>query len=487
MNYRMIAKIVGRVIGIEAVLLLIPTFVSLHFHEGKCVNSFLLTIVLAAAVSLLFFLISRHGGKKIFSKEGFVSVALSWVVMSLIGALPFFITREIPSYIDAFFETVSGFTTTGSSILTDIEAMSRGLLFWRSFTHWIGGMGILVFMLAFVPTGEEYSMHIVRAEVPGPEAGKLTAKVQRSSLILYLIYFVLTITEITALLICKMPLFDSVVHAMGTAGTGGFGIKSTSIGAYSSAAQVVIAVFMFLFGVNFNIYFFILMRRFRVALKDSELHFYFLAVTFATLTISINIRNLSVYADGFGHALRDAFFQVTSIASTTGFTTTNFDLWPQYSKTILIIIMFMGACAGSTAGGIKVSRVLILLKTIKAEIKHMLHPHSFNPVMINGKTIQKETLRGTLVYFAMDILLVSLGFIVISLDEKDFVTTFSSVITCISNVGPAFSLVGPAGNFEFFSPLSKITLSILMLMGRLELIPMVILFNPTTWKRRGQF
>ena len=484
MNYRMIVKLLGRIAGIEAVLMVIPMFVSLAY--GESVRGFAVGIAVAVAVCVIFTLTTRHSDKKIFSKEGLTSVALCWVLISLIGAIPFTVDGAIPNYIDAVFETVSGFTTTGSSILTDVEAIGRGMLFWRSFTHWIGGMGILVFMMAVMPMSKEYSMHIMRAEVPGPEAGKLTPKIQRSSLILYLIYVFLTFAETVALLLCKMPLYDAVVHAFGTAGTGGFGIKNTSIGAYGSPAiEMVIAVFMVAFGVNFNVYFLLLVGKLRTALFNEELRWYLGIVAFATVTIAYNLR--SIY-NSVSECFRYSFFQVASIISTTGFSTADFDKWPEYSKIVLMLIMFIGACAGSTAGGLKVSRVMILLKSSIVEIRHMLHPRSYNIIRVNGKNVSRETLHNVLVFFSLYIMILSASCVAVgALDGFDLITTFTSVGTCISNVGPGLSLVGPTGNFSMFSPLSKILLSVCMLMGRLEIFPMIILFYPSTWKKSGQF
>lgn len=480
----MIVKLLGRIAGIEAVLMVIPMFVSLAY--GESVRGFAVGIAVAVAVCVIFTLTTRHSDKKIFSKEGLTSVALCWVLISLIGAIPFTVDGAIPNYIDAVFETVSGFTTTGSSILTDVEAIGRGMLFWRSFTHWIGGMGILVFMMAVMPMSKEYSMHIMRAEVPGPEAGKLTPKIQRSSLILYLIYVFLTFAETVALLLCKMPLYDAVVHAFGTAGTGGFGIKNTSIGAYGSPAiEMVIAVFMVAFGVNFNVYFLLLVGKLRTALFNEELRWYLGIVAFATVTIAYNLR--SIY-NSVSECFRYSFFQVASIISTTGFSTADFDKWPEYSKIVLMLIMFIGACAGSTAGGLKVSRVMILLKSSIVEIRHMLHPRSYNIIRVNGKNVSRETLHNVLVFFSLYIMILSASCVAVgALDGFDLITTFTSVGTCISNVGPGLSLVGPTGNFSMFSPLSKILLSVCMLMGRLEIFPMIILFYPSTWKKSGQF
>lgn len=484
MNYRMIIKLLGRIAGIEAALMVVPMIVSLAY--GESIRGFAAGIAVAVTVCVVFALTTRRCDRKIFSKEGLTSVALCWVLISLIGAIPFVVDGAIPNYIDAFFETVSGFTTTGSSILTDVEALGKGILFWRSFTHWIGGMGILVFMMAVMPMSKEYSMHIMRAEVPGPEAGKLTPKIQRSSLILYLIYIFLTLAETVALLICKMPLFDAVVHAFGTAGTGGFGIKNASVGAYASpSAEMVIAVFMVIFGVNFNIYFLLLIRKLRTALFNEELRWYLGIVAFATVTIAYNLR--SVY-NSVAECFRYSFFQVASIISTTGFSTADFDKWPEYSKIVLMLIMFIGACAGSTAGGLKVSRVMILLKSSIVEIRHMLHPRSYNIIRVNGKNVGKETLHNVLVFFSLYIMILSAACVAVgALDGFDLVTTFTSVATCISNVGPGLSLVGPTGNFSMFSPVSKVLLSICMLMGRLEIFPMIILFYPSTWKKSGQF
>lgn len=480
----MIIKLLGRIAGIEAVLMVIPMLVSLAY--GESIKGFAVGIAVAVAVCAVFTLATRHSDRKIFSKEGLTSVALCWVLISLIGAIPFTVDGAIPNYIDAVFETVSGFTTTGSSILTDVEALGKGMLFWRSFTHWIGGMGILVFMMAVVPMSKEYSMHIMRAEVPGPEAGKLTPKIQRSSLILYLIYVFLTFAETVALLLCKMPLYDAVVHAFGTAGTGGFGIKNASIGAYGSPAiEMVIAVFMVAFGVNFNVYFLLLVGKLRTALFNEELRWYLGIVAFATVTIAYNLR--SVY-NSVSECFRYSFFQVASIISTTGFSTADFDKWPEYSKIVLVLIMFIGACAGSTAGGLKVSRVMILLKSSIVEIRHMLHPRSYNIIRVNGKNVSRETLHNVLVFFSLYIMILSASCVAVgALDGFDLVTTFTSVGTCISNVGPGLSLVGPTGNFSMFSPLSKILLSVCMLMGRLEIFPMIILFYPSTWKKSGQF
>lgn len=483
MNYRMIVKIVGRVVGIEAILMLFPVIVAIIYHESTI--GFLVAIGVALAVLSVSMLLSKKCNRRFYSKEGFVSVALSWVAISIIGAIPFVVSGQIPNFADALFETVSGFSTTGSSILTEIESLSKSILFWRSFTHWIGGMGILVFMMAIVPTSEEYSMYIMRAEVPGPEAGKLNAKVQRSSMILYLLYIGLTVAEAIALKLCGMSFYDAIVHAVSTAGTGGFSTRNASVGAYDSAAiELVISIFMMLFGMNFNLYFFMLLGKFKSVFKNEELRYYLGIILFSTVTIAINIK--SMYG-GFFHALRYSFFQVNAIMSTTGFCSADFDLWPEYSKYLLFCLMFIGGCVGSTAGGMKLSRIIVLVKTARIEMRHLLHPRSYNTVTIEKKPVSKEVLRGTLVFFLIYILTIVVAGVFVSFENHDLTTTFTSVATCVSNVGPGFNLVGPTCNFSFFSAPTKLLLSFCMLMGRLELFPMLILLYPSTWKRRGQF
>lgn len=483
MNYNMVFRIAGRISGMLAGILLLPLAVSLFY--GESVRGFLAAIAISAAFSALCFLITRNKSIRMFSKEGFASVALSWIILSLIGAVPFVVEGEIPNYIDALFETVSGFTTTGASILEDVEAMSRGLLFWRSFTHWIGGMGILVLMMAVMPTSEKYSMFMMRAEVPGHEAGKLVPKVQHSSMILYLIYVFLTVLETVLLLFGDMPLFDAVVHAFGTAGTGGFGIKSASIGAYNSAyIDVVISVFMLLFGVNFNLYFLLLMKKVGVVLKNEEFRHYIIIVAASTVAVALNI--MSLYGD-FITALRYSFFQVSSIITTTGFATADFNLWPQFSRILLVLLMFLGACSGSTGGGIKMSRVMILFRAANSEIKRMLRPNSYNSVRLNGKRVDRKVIHSVLVFFLMYMIILLASALALSFENCDAETVFTSVIACMSNIGPGLSLVGPAGNFAFYSGASKLLLSLCMLMGRLEIFPILMLFSPHTWKKSSKF
>ncbi|MDO5112669.1 MAG: TrkH family potassium uptake protein [Clostridia bacterium] len=478
MNHRMVWRTLARTLLIEAALMVLPLCIALYY--GEAWRGFVYTILLIIAA---FFLLQgfKPRSSDIYAKEGFLIVALSWIILSAFGALPFVIDGAIPSYIDAFFETVSGFTTTGATILTDIEAVGYGLLFWRSFTHWIGGMGVLVFMLAVLPLAEERSMHIMRAEVPGPVVGKLVPRMRNSAMILYVIYLVLTLVEIVLLLFGGMSLFDAAVHAFGTAGTGGFSSRNISVAYYNSAyIDMVIGTFMILFGINFNLYFFLLLRRYRDVGKNEELRWYLGIIVFSVVTIALCI--LPQYSS-FPHALRYAYFQVASIITTTGYSTANFDLWPEYARSLLVFIMFIGACAGSTGGGIKVSRIIIIIKSSVNEIKRMLNPRSVNLVKVDGNTVDGGTIHGTLIFVLLYFIILLLSILVISLDDLDFTTSVTGVIACFSNIGPGLSLVGPMGNFSMFSPFSKIVLSMVMLLGRLEIFPILTLFSPATWRR----
>ena len=479
MNYRMVFSTVGKMVWAEAILLLLPYIVSLVYKEA-CAEAFLITIITAAVTGTLLVLLFKKKNDVIYSKEGFLTVSLSWIVLSLIGALPFRISGEIPHYIDAVFETVSGFTTTGASILTDIEAMSRGLLFWRSFTHWIGGMGVLVFVMAIIPNVSKRSIHIMRAEVPGPVKGKLVPKLRDTAKILYTIYIVMTIIEIVLLRLGNMPWFDSIVHSFGTAGTGGFGIKADSIASYSPYLQWVITIFMILFGVNFNIYFLLIIGRIRSILKSTELWVYLGVIALAVLGISFNI--YPMYND-VSDAVRDAAFQVGSIITTTGYATADFDLWPSFSKAILFSLMLIGACAGSTGGGFKVSRVIIVFKKISSEIKRLLHPRSVKTITFEGKRLEEQTINGVTVYLAIYIACFVILFLAVSLDKFDFETNFSAVSACFNNIGPGFGAVGPTGSFAGYSIFSKIILTFAMLLGRLEIFPLIIVAMPGTWSK----
>ncbi len=479
MNHRMVFGTVGKIVWAEALLLLLPYVVSLIYKEA-CANAFLITILIAAAVGTLLVLLFRKKDDLIYSKEGFLTVSLSWIILSLIGALPFRISGEIPHYVDAVFEIVSGFTTTGASILTDVEAMSKGLLFWRSFTHWIGGMGVLVFIMAIIPNVSKRSIHIMRAEVPGPVKGKLVPKMRDSAKILYLIYIAMTALQVFLLRVGGMPWFDSLVHAFGTAGTGGFGIKADSVGSYNSYLQWVITIFMILFGINFNVYYLILIRRFRSVAKSTELWVYLGIVLVAVVCISVNI--YPMYND-LSTTVRDAAFQVGSIITTTGYSTTDFNLWPSFSKAILFSLMLIGACAGSTGGGFKVSRVIILFKKIGSEIKRLLHPRSVKIITLEGKRLEEQTITGTAVYLAVYIICFIMLFLAVSIDNFDFETNFSAVAACFNNIGPGFGIVGPMGSYAEYSVFSKIVLTIAMLLGRLEIFPMIILAMPATWSK----
>ncbi len=480
MNRRMVLYTVGTVIKIEAVLMLLPTICALIYKED-CVKAFLICVAIALTSGFALTLISRPGNKVIYAREGFVTVALAWLALSAVGALPFYISGEIPSYVDAFFETVSGFTTTGASILTDVEAMSKGLLFWRSFTHWVGGMGVLVFIMAIIPSLSDRNMHLLRAEVPGPIVGKLVPRIRQTTRILYIIYVLLTLVEIILLLIGKMPFYEALVHAFGTAGTGGFGVKADSIAGYSPYLQWVITIFMLLFGINFNLYYLLLIRKFKSVFKSSEMWVYFGIVAASTAAITVNI--LSAY-ESVSHALRDSAFQVASIITTTGYATADFDKWPVFSKMILLLLMFIGACAGSTGGGFKVSRVIILAKTVKRELKRLLHPRSVSALRFEGKTLDEATVGSVGSYLAIYVFFFFAITVLLCLEPFDLETNISAATACFNNIGPGFGAVGPTLNYADYSPFAKVLLSMAMLFGRLEIYPLFIAFSPSTWIKK---
>ena len=480
MNKKMVLSTLGKIIWAEAALLILPLIFSL-IYRNDCVVSFLITIAVAAVVALPLSVFCKTDNKVIYAREGFIIVSLAWILMSLIGALPFFISREIPSYVDAFFETVSGFTTTGASILTDVESMSEGLLFWRSFTHWVGGMGVLVFVMAISAGLPDRSIHIMRAEMPGPVIDKLVPKARETAKILYLIYIGITVAEIITLIICKMPVFEAVIHGMGTAGTGGFGLKGDSIEGYSPVIQWVIAVFMFLFGVNFNLYYLILLKRIKSVLKSSELWTYIGISVAACIMITVNISGMY---ESPADALRHSAFQVATVVTTTGFSTADFNMWPGLSKTLLLLLMLMGGCAGSTAGGIKVSRVVILAKGLKREINRLLHPRSVKALILDGKRLDEQTISSTSLYLTVYVGCLLAVFLLLSFDKFDIETNISAAISCFNNIGPGLGAVGPASNFSEFSDFSKIVLSAAMLFGRLEIFPMLLCFSPGTWTKR---
>ncbi len=480
MNKKMIVYILGKMLGVEGAVLLIPALVSLIYRE----TSGFAFLIVSAILGIIFLVFGRKKPKctRIYGKEGFVVVGLAWILWSLFGALPFFITGSIPNYIDAFFETVSGFTTTGSTILQDIEALPMGVNFWRCLTHWIGGMGVLVFVLMITSLDDEYSMPLMRAEMPGPETDKLVPKARNTATILYTMYFVLTAVEVVLLMLGGMNLYDALVHSFSTAGTGGFSNRNASVSYYDSAyIDGVITVFMILFGVNFNMYFFLLLKDWKAVFKNEELRAYLGIITASIAVITVNI--LNIYGNVL-HAFRYASFQVASVITTTGFYTADYELWPELSKAVLLLIMFIGACAGSTGGGIKVSRFVILFKSIRQEIKKILHPNAVTVIKLNGKKVSQDTLRGINVYFAAYVFILAASVLIVSIDNFDFATSFSGVLTTINNVGPGISKVGPVENFHMFSPLSKLVFSFDMLVGRLEIIPYLLMLSPDLWRRR---
>lgn len=480
MNKKMIVYILGKMMGVEGLLLLIPALVSLIYHE-KSVISFL---IVAAILLVIYMVFGRKlpASKQIYGKEGFVIVGLAWILWSAFGALPFVISGSIPYYIDALFETISGFTTTGSTILADIEALPMGISFWRSFTHWIGGMGVLVFVMMITSLDDENAMPLMRAEVPGPEADKLVPKARHTARLLYGMYFVLTAAEVVFLLFGGMNLYDALLHAFSTAGTGGFSNRAASVSFYDSAyIDGVITVFMILFGINFNLYFFILLKDWKSILKNEELWAYLGIVGVSIAIITGNI--LKIYGT-VAHAFRYASFQVGSIITTTGFATADYDQWPELSKSILLALMFVGACAGSTGGGIKVSRLLIIVKSIRREVRKMLHPNAVTIIKVNGKKIGQDTLKNVNLYLTCYIIIMIVSILLVSIDNFDFATTFSGVLTTMSNVAPGISKVGPVMNFHPFSALSKLVFCFDMLIGRLEIFPYLLLLSPELWRRR---
>ena len=482
MNRKMVYFMTGRIILMVGALMFLPLVVSFIYRDGGTL-SFLITIGSCAAVGLGLSLSFKPDSQVIYAKEGFLITALTWLTVSAIGALPFVISGEIPNFIDAFFETVSGFTTTGASILTNVEGMSHSMLFWRSFTHWIGGMGVLVLMVAVMPNLSGRTIHVLRAEMPGPTMGKLVPRLRDTAKILYLLYIVLTALEFVLLLCGGMPMFDSAVHALGTAGTGGFGIRGDSIGSYSPYLQWVIAVFMMLFGINFNLYYLLVLRRFRSIFRSEEFWTYVIVVLSASGLVCWNIFTRMHYA--FPDAVRHAFFQVNTVVSTTGFSTVDFNLWPELSKTILVLLMFMGGCAGSTAGGLKVSRLVLMFKNIRRELRRLLHPRSATAIRFEGKAVDNSTLSSVNTYFALYMGLLA-GFVLIVSFQPgfNFLSNFTAVVSCFNNIGPGLDLVGPSANFAGYGGFFKVVLSFAMLFGRLEIYPMLISMSPSTWIKK---
>ena len=479
MNYSIVLYILGCVLKFESAFLVLPALVGLIYREHASV-SYLAVAVLCLILGVLL-THKKPRSTNLYTREGFVAVALSWIIMSIFGAIPFVLTGDIPFYVDALFETISGFTTTGSSILTDVESISKASLFWRSFSHWIGGMGVFVFIMAILPMMGGSTMNLMKAESPGPSVSKLVPHVKDTAKILYGIYIVITICEATILRALGMPLFDSLTTTFGTVGTGGFGIRNDSIAGYSPAIQITITVFMILSGINYTAYFYILTGKIKELFKIEEVRWYLAIIFGSVAVITWNVRSLY---PTFSETLRHAFFQVGSIITTTGYATTDFDLWPALSKTLLVTLMFIGACAGSTSGGIKVSRILILLKTIRKELSLIIHPRQVKKIRMDGHPVDHETLRSANVFLVVYFVLLLTSMLLISVDEFDFSTNFTSVVTVLNNIGPGLNLVGPTQNFSIFSPFSKFVLMFDMLAGRLELFPMMILLMPSTWKRK---
>ncbi len=483
MNYKMMGRLIALILLAEAAFMVPALIISLAGQDSFAIMGFLVSILVIFVVAGLLLVFGRKARRGFYAREGMVCVGLAWIVMSLLGCLPFWISREIPSYLDALFEIVSGFTTTGASILSNVEGLSNGMLYWRSFSHWVGGMGVLVFLLAVVPVSgrnDGFTMHLLRAESPGPNVAKLVPRIRSTAGILYILYIVLTIVTFIFLMIGKMPVLEAVCTAFGTAGTGGFGIKNDSMASYSPYIQNVCTVFMLLFGVNFSCYYMLIMKQFKNVYQDEELRLYIGMVLGSVVLIVINLRG---FYGTLGETIRHAFFQVASIITTTGFATTDFDLWPGFSKTILLCLMVVGACAGSTGGGFKCGRLLLVFKSLRRNLQKMLRPQRIQAVRSNKQVVSEKVLENTNAYLAAYVLIIMFSFLVISLDGFSVGTNFSAVLSCFNNIGPGLEMVGPTCNFSIYSPMSKIMLIIDMLAGRLEIFPILILLSRDTWRR----
>ena len=482
MNFKMMGRFLAQILAIEGIFMVPALCISLFCGDGMAVQGFLWTIALIIGLVLVLSAICRGAPSAFHAREGLVCVGISWIVLSLVGCLPFYISREIPSYVDAFFEIVSGFTTTGASIVPAVEDLSKGILYWRSFSHWLGGMGVLVFLLAFTgEKGQGFTMHLLRAESPGPSVGKLVPKMRKTAAILYILYIGLTVLNIVFLLAGGMSLFESVCHAFGTAGTGGFGIKNDSFASYSSYLQNVTTVFMILFGVNFSCYYLLLIKEWKSVIKDEELRNYFGIILGS---VGLIVLNLKGFYGTMEETIRHAAFQVGSIITTTGYATTDFDLWPSFSRTLLLCLMVIGASAGSTGGGLKVARMMLLMKGLRRNIRKMLNPRKVEVIRNNGIVVDEQILDNTNAYLAAYVIILFAVFAVISLDGFSIGTNFSAVLACFNNIGPGLEAVGPTCNFSAYSDLSKLVLSWAMLAGRLEIFPILVLFSRNTWKQK---
>lgn len=482
MNHRMIRYIIGMFLRAEAAFMALPVFVCLCFGDFHDIPPFLYSIGLTLLAAVLLG-VKKPENDVVFARESFISVSLGWILLSLFGALPFYLSGAIPNIADCFFETVSGFTTTGATILNTVENLPKSILFWRAFTHWIGGMGVLVFLFMLTQISEGNAMYIMRAEVPGPSVGKLAPRMRSNSLILYGIYTAMTVIEAMILAVEGMPMFDAVTTAMSTAGTGGFSVRNAGIAAYGSpAVEWTVAVFMMLFGVNFNLYYLILFRRIRQVLASEELKVFLGLIAVASIVIGINVIG---YYSGFGEAIRKAFFQVTSTVSTTGFSNVEFMNWPQLSRAVILVLLFTGACAGSTAGGIKISRIIIMAKVVYRSIHQLAHPHEVACIKFEGKIVDRETRSFVCTYMTTFFVILFLSTFAVMFQGHDFETSFSAILSCFNNVGPALGLVGHSGNYNIFNEGTKLFMSLIMLIGRLEIFPMLILFMPSTWEKHS--
>ena len=481
MNYKMMGRFIAQILVVEGIFMIPAAIISLCCGEYPAMWSFLISVAACCVVSLVLHLLCKGAPSAFFAKEGLVCVGLSWIVLSLFGCLPYWLSREIPSFVDAFFETVSGFTTTGSTIVTNVEGLSKGILYWRSFSNWLGGMGVLVFLLAFTSgSGSGFTMHLLRAESPGPNVGKLVPKMRSTAVILYILYIVLTVFNFIFLLFGKMSVFDAVCSAMSTAGTGGFGVKNDSFSSFSPYIQNVTTVFMLLFAVNFSCYYLLLLGQFKTVFKDEELRLYLGIIFGSILLITLDIRGLY---GSLEESIRHASFQVATLVSSTGFATTDFDLWPSFSKAILLCLMVVGACAGSTGGGLKIARLMLLCKSLRRNIRQTLNPKKVMVVRNNGAAVDEKVLDNTNAYLAAYIIIIFGSFALLSLNGFSVETNFSAVVSCFNNMGPGFAAVGPTCTFADFSVFSKLILCLDMLLGRLEIFPILVLFSRSTWKR----